>query len=179
MSRLTPYQLTQKIYCAMRYRCENPKCESYPNYGGRGIKVCERWNTLDMFIHDMGLQPRGLTLDRKDNDGNYEPGNCRWVTRTVSNRNKRGVKNLTFRGETLCAAEWAQRFGLSSQTLSMRLKRGLSLEAALTMPTVRKFLGGDHIVSELERRVAEAEHRAEEAERENRLLRQLLQGKAA
>ena len=73
----------------MRTRCENPNATRYADYGGRGITVCDRWHDFAGFLADMGEQPPGLTLDRKDNDGNYEPGNCRWATRAEQNRNQR------------------------------------------------------------------------------------------
>ena len=73
----------------MRQRCSNPNHRSYPRYGGRGITVCERWNTSFLhFVSDMGERPDGLTLDRIDNDGNYEPSNCRWATRSEQELNK-------------------------------------------------------------------------------------------
>jgi hypothetical protein len=67
----------------------NPNANGFKNYGGRGIRVCERWQRFDEFLADMGEPPEGLTLDRIDNDGGYEPGNCRWATRAVQNENSR------------------------------------------------------------------------------------------
>lgn len=79
----------------MRNRCLNPRCDSYVNYGGRGITICSRWDDFGRFFADMGERPDGLTLERLDVNGNYEPSNCCWATRAEQNRNKR--PNLTCR----------------------------------------------------------------------------------
>lgn len=70
-------------------RCYNPEHKSYENYGGRGIRVCERWHDFQNFIDDMGFPPSGLIIDRRNNDGNYEPGNCRWTSHRVNANNRR------------------------------------------------------------------------------------------
>jgi len=77
----------------MKRRCHNPNRKAYKNYGGRGIKVCDRWMDFVNFLEDMGECPEGLTLDRINNDGNYEPGNCRWATRKQQVQNRRDQKN--------------------------------------------------------------------------------------
>ena len=83
---------TKRSYHSMKQRCYNEKCKDYYLYGGRGIKVCERWLNFKNFLDDMGDKPEGLVLDRKDNNGHYEPFNCRWVNYSVSNKNRRAFK---------------------------------------------------------------------------------------
>lgn len=76
-------------WSAMKHRCSNPSNPAWKNYGGRGIAVCERWLTFENFLADMGRRPAGLELDRIDNDGDYEPGNVRWTTRSENIKNTR------------------------------------------------------------------------------------------
>ena len=80
-------------WCNMKARCQNPNRSDYERYGGRDIKVCERWQDFANFLADMGEKPEGLTLDRIDNDGNYEPGNCRWATPKEQIQNRREIKD--------------------------------------------------------------------------------------
>lgn len=80
---------TYRTWSGMIQRTTNPRCDDWHNYGGRGITVCDRWRTFASFLADMGERPAGLTLDRVDNDRGYEPGNCRWATKSEQQRNQR------------------------------------------------------------------------------------------
>lgn len=116
----------------MRERCNNPGHVRYHRYGGRGIKVCERWNAFWAFVEDMGPRPEGLTLDRKENDGDYEPGNCKWSTHAEQRRNGRRVVMIEHRGRTQCVDDWAVEIGVHRTTLRSRAEvRGWSYPAAI------------------------------------------------
>jgi hypothetical protein len=118
----------------MMARCYRTDHRYYYRYGGRGISVCQRWHDVHLFIADMGNRPEGKSLDRIDNDGNYEPSNCRWTTHSKQIQNSSTAKNITFNGETHCVTEWARRLGMKSITLSTRLRDGWPIERAFTEP---------------------------------------------
>lgn len=123
-----------RIWRSMLARCQSKTHIGYRYYGGRGVKVCERWMDLNNFIADMGQRPTGASLDRIDPDGDYEPGNCRWATVAEQNRNKRTNVNLTLAGRTQCAAEWARELGVTQGAIAWRKKQGWSDEQTLTKP---------------------------------------------
>lgn len=117
-------------------RCYDPKWREYFNYGGRGITVCERWkNSFVNFLADMGLRPSANhSIDRIENAGNYEIGNCRWATRLEQNNNKRSNRNLTLGDKTQTLAQWARELGITGCSLSERIQNWPSLSLALTAP---------------------------------------------
>lgn len=108
-------------------------------YGGRGITVCDRWkDNFENFLVDMPPHPgKGYSIDRIDNDGNYEPGNCRWATREEQARNKRNNHIIRVGDRALTLAEWAATSGVKRATIAHRLKSGWSAERAVTTPTRR------------------------------------------
>lgn len=118
----------------MKARCIYPTHVSYHLYGGRGIKVCERWmNSYAAFISDMGEAPIGMSLDRfPNNNGNYEPGNCRWATNHQQGLNRSQNVRYTHNGETLTQSEWASRLGIDKSSLLQRIASGWPLAKALT-----------------------------------------------
>lgn len=118
---------------SMKARCSNPKNPRFKRYGGRGIKVCDRWNSFENFFSDMGARPEGMTLERINNDGNYEPTNYRWATRKEQLQNTSRIRHLTYNGQTLSLADWARKIGINANTLTMRLNAyGWTVEKALS-----------------------------------------------
>lgn len=127
-------------WSAMRSRCSNPKNIRYKNYGGRGIKVCDEWlNDFVQYYKDMGPKPSPKhSIDRINNDGDYEPRNCRWATRNEQQRNTGQNVWLTYKGETKTQSEWSKELGMTRTTIRVKLKKGQSAEEILSHP-VRKI----------------------------------------
>lgn len=121
-------------WAAMIQRCENSKNKWFDRYGGRGITVCEKWRVFENFFADMGARPEGGTLDRINNNGNYEPSNCRWTTMEEQIRNREVTKRLEFRGESKPLAEWAEIVGIPRKIVKDRLLAGWTVYDALTKP---------------------------------------------
>lgn len=128
----------QKTWYSMCDRCNNPDCHAYPNYGGRGIKVCDRWNCgIDgfyNFLEDMGSRPKGTTLDRIDVNGDYCPENCRWADNIVQQNNRRDNRLMTIRGETKTVTQWAREYGISVPTVFSRIRKGETGERIFRKP---------------------------------------------
>lgn len=127
--------LEYRIWIALRTRCNNPKSTAYRLWGGRGIKVCERWNSFRNFLEDMGPIPTPQhTIDRfPNNDGDYEPGNCRWATRAEQNGNRRNNRILELNGVKKTGAQWARDLGITQATLNERIEKW-GVEKALATP---------------------------------------------
>jgi hypothetical protein len=113
---------------ALRTRCYNEAFPAHKHYGGRGIIVCERWlKSFEAFFADMGPRPSANhSIERIDNNGPYEPGNCRWATKMEQVHNRRVSRWIVFRGERRVVADWARRLNISAQTIYHRLARGIS-----------------------------------------------------
>ena len=123
------------IWQAMLNRCRNPNVAGYGYYGGRGVKVCDRWLTFENFLADMGDVSVGRTIERINNDGDYEPRNVRWATYRDQSRNKSNNRLLSFKGQTKILADWANDLGITPGALIYRLDyKGWSIEEALTTP---------------------------------------------
>lgn len=122
---------TYRSWVDMRRRCNNPTRKDYPRYGGRGIKVCPQWSDFTQFLDDMGERPAGLTLDRIDNDGHYEPSNCQWATRKHQGRNTRSNKTVTIDGKPMTMVDACERHGSEYRLVKGRMRRGWTIERAL------------------------------------------------
>ena len=127
-----------RIWGAIKTRCYNPKATNFKAYGGRGVKICDEWRNDFKTFYEWAMAhgyTDDLTIDRIDVNGNYEPSNCRWATRKEQDQNKRGVKSLTFQCKTHTLREWADITGIHPSAIKERLKRGWSIEKALTTPS--------------------------------------------
>ncbi len=131
----------------IRGRCENDSNPGYPKYGGRGIKVCAGWHDFQSFLEDMGIKPdKSLSIDRINNNGHYScghcdeclhngwPANCRWATKDQQSNNTRANRKITFAGRTMNLSQWSLEVGINDDTISSRLKKGWTVERALTEP---------------------------------------------
>lgn len=119
----------------MKQRCLNKNNKSFPNYGGRGIKICEEWlGSFDAFYNDMGDPPKGLTIDRIDVNKGYFPENCRWVDRKSQQRNTTRNQVICFQGERKTVAEWSEITGISVSVLSYRVRAGWSGKLCIQTP---------------------------------------------
>lgn len=128
---------TYNIWWAIKLRCNYPSSRHFYRYGGKGISVCERWNSkFENFLEDMGECPSNKhSIDRIDSNGNYVPENCRWATETQQAQNISTNLNITWNGETKCVTQWERDLGLPLHFLQQRItRRGWSIEKAFTTP---------------------------------------------
>lgn len=120
-------------WLGMRDRCNNPKNTSYAAYGDRGITVCTRWDDFELFLSDMGERPEGMEIDRMDNDGHYEPCNCRWATNEEQANNTRKNRFVTIGGQRKTISQWARIAGIAPDSFANRVDSGWP-EANLLLP---------------------------------------------
>ena len=138
------------IWCGIIRRCCNENDQAYRNYGGRGIKVCDEWKNNFMSFRKWALEngySDKLSIDRIDNNGNYEPSNCRWATQMEQANNMRCNRILVYNGESHTAAEWGRITGLGGYRIRSRLHSGFTVEEAITLPKMKGRLGRKNIES--------------------------------
>lgn len=127
-----------RAWHGMRWRCLSRANRNWDRYGGRGITVCERWNTFENFLADVGRRPSALhSIDRIDNNRGYEPGNARWATRLEQAANKtqrQSAQLLSHNGRTQNIVEWSQETRIPENTLRARIRRGWDPQRALSTP---------------------------------------------
>lgn len=151
------------VWEGMVKRCSNPRSGDYARYGGRGISVCERWRgDFWNFVDDMGPRPEGHSIDRIDNDGNYEPENCRWASDSEQRRNKRTNRYLTGpNGEKMVMSDWAVVNGIPVETIWSRIDSGWTEERAVSQaPGVGNTRLTDHSVRDIKDRLSRGESQA-------------------
>ena len=131
----TEFKSEHQSWTNMRARCADPKHKKYPAYGGRGITVCERWADFKNFMLDMGRKPEPkFTIEREDVNGNYEPKNCKWISRKDQGRNKRNSVFVTYEGRRILLLDLVEELGLSRNIVYQRLKLGWTLAQAIALP---------------------------------------------
>ena len=122
--------IRHSMYC----RCYYPTTNGYKRYGGRGIKMCDEWIKNPQSFYEWALEngyKDGLTIDRIDVNGNYEPNNCRWVTKEVQDNNRRNNRKITYKGETKTLSQWCRKYNINYQTAWKKSKKGYSIEKIL------------------------------------------------
>ncbi len=130
-----------RIWHTMKDRCHNPNHDSYKYYGGKGISVCPQWINSFIPFHQWAMAngySDDLTIDRINSNGNYEPGNCRWVSMKVQNRRHKNCLRITHNGKTQLAIDWAREAGLSLPTFYWRLHRGYPMDQVLSPQSLKK-----------------------------------------
>ena len=131
------YNNLYSLWNTMRHRCYNPKNKKYKNYGARGIRVCDEWKySFEPFLNwalNNGYK-KGLTIDRIDVNGNYEPINCRWTTLLMQARNKTNNRMITYKNQTKCLSQWCDELNLDNKAISARFSLGWSIERAFEVP---------------------------------------------
>lgn len=126
---------TYRSWKAMKNRCTRPSDKQWKNYGGRGIKICQKWHKFSGFLEDMGIRPEGTTLDRIDNDGNYDPQNCRWADIKSQRRNRSDNRIVQYFGKMMPLVSACESAGLPYDTVRTRLDRyGWTESEALSKP---------------------------------------------
>jgi len=124
------------IWCGIKNRCTNKNVKSYKDYGERGITICDRWLVYENFLADMGRRPKGCSIDRINNEGNYEPDNCKWSTRSEQQNNKRTNHIIEYNGERLNIKQWCTKLNLQYSTILRRCTLpGWTAEQILTTPS--------------------------------------------
>lgn len=123
---------TYRIWCGMRRRCEDLSSKKAHLYAKKGVGVCLRWQSFECFLSDMGVAPPGMSLDRINGDLGYFKENCRWATAEQQGNNTSANRNITHDGRTQSIAKWAQEIGIKQNTLAYRIRRGWTVERALT-----------------------------------------------
>ena len=130
---------TFQCWADMKQRCYNKNSKQFKNYGARGIVVCDKWkSSFDAFLNDMGDKPEGMSIERIDVNGNYDPGNCKWASRLEQAKNKRTTHQISFDGRCMTMREWANFLGRHEATLSYRKKQGCSIEQLLSPEILRQ-----------------------------------------
>jgi hypothetical protein len=121
---------------SMGQRCNNKKHKNYKDYSGRGITICKEWKKFENFFKDMGIRPKGASLDRKDNNKGYCKENCKWSTPKEQALNRRNNNVMALGEKSLCQSQWSDNLGFGRTVIGKRLKNGWSKERALTVPLI-------------------------------------------